>query len=46
MGGFFRKLERFFVNLMVIILIVLISLQVLMKNDEAYQKIRAMSKSQ
>lgn len=40
MKGFFRKLERFFVNLMVIILIVLISLQVLMKNDETYQKIK------
>jgi|SRR5690554_2206434 len=37
---FFKKLERIFINLMVITLIFLISFQLVMKNEEAYQKIK------
>lgn len=40
MSGFFRKLERFIVNLIVIALIILISFQILMKNETTYQRIK------
>lgn len=38
MGKFLRKLERFFVNLIVICLIFIISSQLIMKNDTAWQR--------
>lgn len=40
MNGFFRKLERFFVNLVIVVLIVLIGLQVVMRNESAYQRLK------
>ena len=40
MNSFFRKVEGFLINLLVIILIILISTQFLMKNEVAYQRIK------
>jgi hypothetical protein len=40
MNGFFQKLERFFVNVIIIGLVVLISFQILMKNDTTYRNIK------
>lgn len=40
MNSFFRKVEGFLINLLVIILIILISSQFLMKNEVAYQRIK------
>ncbi|MFW5991735.1 MAG: hypothetical protein ACOCQN_00915 [Halanaerobiaceae bacterium] len=40
MNGFFRKFECIFVNIVIIVLIVLIGVQVVMKNENAYQRIK------
>lgn len=40
LNNFFKKIERFFMNLLLITLILLISLQLVMKNDLAYQKLK------
>jgi hypothetical protein len=40
MNNFFQKLERFFVNLIIIVLIILISFQILMKNETTYRNIK------
>lgn len=40
MNKFFRKLERFFINVVVITLIILIGFQILMKDDVIYQRIK------
>lgn len=40
--SFFRRLEGFFINLIVIILILLVTVQVLMRNDTAYSKLKEM----
>ncbi len=42
---FFHRLERFFINLVLIILILLISVQLLMRNDSAYSKLKVMEVS-
>lgn len=40
MINFIRKLERLFLNLLIITLIVIISLQIIMKNEKAYQRLK------
>lgn len=40
MNRFFRKLERFFVNLLLITLIVIISFQIIMRDESTYQHIK------
>lgn len=40
--NFFRKMEHFFINLVIIILISLITIQLVMKNDAAYQRLKEM----
>jgi len=38
--NFFKKLERLFINIVIITLIFVISLQLVMKNDVAYQRLK------
>lgn len=40
MNSFFRKLERFFVNLLLITLIIIISFQIIARDESAYQHIK------
>ena len=40
MNSIFKKIERFLMNLIIITLIVLISLQIAMKNDTTYQRLK------
>lgn len=37
---FFRKVERFFLNLIILLIIFLASFQVIMKNETAYQRLK------
>ncbi len=39
-GNFFHKVERFITNLIIITLIILISVQIMMKNETAHQRIQ------
>lgn len=40
--GFLQKVEKFFINLTVIILILLLTVQILMRNETAYSKLKEM----
>ncbi|MFP4015611.1 MAG: hypothetical protein ACLFUI_01145 [Halanaerobiales bacterium] len=40
MGNFFRKMERLLMNLVIVTLILVISIQIVMRNDAAYQRLR------